>query len=142
MKERKTRYAVYNCNYHLVWIPKYRRKALHGIVKDELLRLFTSIAESQEMEVISAEVMPDHVHLFVSAPPRLSPSDIVNVFKGVTARMLRMKFPELKKIYSKGLWTRSYYVGTAGNMSAETIKAYIANQESHERAKTQTSDEA
>ena len=97
------------------------------MVKDEFLRLFVSIAESQEMIVISAEVMPDHIHLFVSAPPRLSPAEIVNVFKDVTARMLRMKFPELKKVFSEGLWTRSYYVGTAGNISAETIKAYIAN---------------
>lgn len=133
MNERKKRYAVYNCNYHLVWIPKYRRKALRNVVKDELLRLFASIAESQEIQILSTEVMPDHIHLFVSAPPRLSPSDIVNVFKGVTARMLRMKFPELKKVYSEGLWTRSYYVGTAGNISAETIKNYIANQEANEQ---------
>ena len=137
MKERKTRYSVYNCNYHLVWIPKYRRHVLIDDVKEELIDLFTSIAESQDMIVISAEVMPDHVHLFVSAPPRLSPADIANVFKGVTARMLRMKFPELKKIYAAGLWTRSYYVGTAGNISAETIKAYIASQEQHECSKTQ-----
>ena len=132
MYEHKTRYAVYNCNYHIVWIPKYRRRVLVGQVKEIISELFESIAQSQEMEIISFEVMPDHIHLFVSAPPRLSPSEIVNVFKGVTARMLRMKFPQLKKVFAEGLWTRTYYVGTAGSMSAETIQRYIEDQEKRE----------
>jgi putative transposase len=137
MIERATRYAIYNCNYHLVWIPKYRKSFLIGDVKQELLNLFDSIAKSQEMEVLSSEVMPDHIHLFVSAPPRLSPAEIVNVFKGVTARMLRMKFPKLKSLVQDGLWTRTYYIGTAGTVSAETIKRYIEMQEMNEHKKQQ-----
>jgi putative transposase len=73
------------------------------------------------------EVMPDHVHLFVSAPPRMSPADLVNMFKGVSARWLRDRFPSLKKL-GDALWTRTYYVGTAGTVTAETIKKYIANE--------------
>ena len=74
MSERKTRYSIYNCNYHLVWIPKYRRPVLIGEVRDELLSLFPSIAESFGVEVLASEVMDDHVHLFISAPPRISPA--------------------------------------------------------------------
>ncbi len=135
MTDRKTRYAVYNCNYHIIWIPKYRKRVLIGQVKEMLSELFRSIAESQEMNILSFEIMPDHIHLFVSAPPRLSPAEIVNVFKGVTARMLRMKLPHLKKVFSEGLWTRTYYVGTAGNISVETIQRYIADQEKREKAR-------
>lgn len=133
MSERKTRYSIYNCNYHLVWIPKYRRRVLIGDVREALLDLFASIAVSQEVSILAAEVMEDHVHLFVSAPPRLSPADLVNVFKGVTARMLRMRFPQLKKVCPKGLWTRTYYVGTVGAVTEETVRKYVELQKAHEQ---------
>ena len=76
--------------------------------------------------------MPDHLHLFVSAPPFDSPTEIVKVFKGVTALRLFKKFPELRSEYWKGkLWSPSYYVGTAGHVSAETIRKYIEEQAIH-----------
>ena len=129
MKERKTRYATYNINYHIVWIPKYRRAILKGKIKEELLNLFESVAKGNQIQIIQAEIMPDHVHLFVSAPPRLSPAKVVNMFKGVSARWLRERFPELKKLVSKdALWTRTYYIGTAGHVSSETIRKYIEEQ--------------
>jgi len=129
MKERKTRYAIYNINYHIVWIPKYRRAILKGKIKEELLNLFESVAKGNQIQIIQAEIMPDHVHLFVSAPPRLSPAKVVNMFKGVSARWLRERFPELKKLVSKdALWTRTYYIGTAGHVSSETIRKYIEEQ--------------
>jgi len=127
MKERKTRYAVYNINYHIVWIPRYRKKVLTGGVKKEMLKLFDSVARKNEMEVLEVKVMPDHVHLFVSAPPRFAPSTVVNMFKGVSARWLRDRFPELKQL-GDSLWTRTYYIGTAGSVSAETIRKYIQEQ--------------
>jgi len=78
------------------------------------------------------EVMPDHIHVFISAPPFEAPTDIVKVLKGVTARRLFMEFPDLKKKLWKGsVWSPSYYVGTAGHVSAETIKRYIEEQKSN-----------
>ena len=127
MKERKTRYAVYNINYHIVWIPKYRKKVLEGPVKEEMARLLNTVALENGMEILQAEIMPDHVHLFVSAPPRHSPAVVVNMFKGVSARWLRERFAELKKL-GDSLWTRTYYIGTAGSVSAETIRKYIRGQ--------------
>ena len=83
----------------------------------------------REWEVIAQEVMPDHVHLFASTPPTVRPSDLVKVFKGVSARLLLKEFPQLVKRASRGtLWTPSYFVGTAGSVSAETVRRYIEEQ--------------
>lgn len=131
MVDRKTRYCLYNCNYHAVWIPKHNRHILIGKIKNTLEQLLGSIATSMEIKILGMEVMPDHVHLFFSAPPRISPSSAVNAFKGVSARMLRMRYPEIKKTMNKGLWTRTYYIGTAGDVSAKAILRYIEEQETH-----------
>lgn len=127
MHERKTRYSMYNINYHMVWIPKYRKKVLTDTVKAEMQKLFTAVAVRNDIQILASEVMPDHIHLFVSAPPRLSPSDVVNMFKGVSARWLRARFPELKE-FGDALWTRTYYIGTAGAITTETIRRYIKEQ--------------
>lgn len=114
----KTRYAHYNINYHLVWIPKYRKPILVGGVKETLEKTLNEA--SKEIKILSLNIQPDHVHCFVSAPPRMSPSSIVNILKGVSSRRIREKYPHLNF-----KWTRTYYVGTAGRVSAETIKRYI-----------------
>ena len=98
-------------------------------VKEFLEDQIATIAETKGHEVLALEVTPDHVHLFVSASPFDSPTGIVKVFKGVTALRLFKKFPELRDKYWKGkLWSPSYYVGTAGHVSAETIQKYIEEQ--------------
>jgi len=88
-----------------------------------------TIAETKEYEVLALEMMPVHIHLFVSAPPFESPTDIVKVFEGVTALRLFKKFPELRNKCWKGkLWSPGYFVGAAGHVSAETIQRYIEEQ--------------
>jgi putative transposase len=119
----KTRYACYNINYHLVWIPKYRRKVLVGQIKADLETAINEIAEKLGIRIESLEVQPDQIHLFVSAPPRYSPANLINAFKGATSHRLRNKYPYLKSLPS--MWTKTYYVGTAGHVSAEVIKRYI-----------------
>ncbi|MBI2566110.1 MAG: IS200/IS605 family transposase [Candidatus Schekmanbacteria bacterium] len=125
MQVKKTRWAAYNINYHLVWIPKYRKRLLAGSVKQRLEWWIRRMAALNEIEVVALEVQPDHVHLFVSAPPRFSPANLVNLLKGVTAPRLREKFPHLVQAIRGALWTRTYYVGTAGNVSADVIRRYI-----------------
>ena len=122
-KTKKTRWAVYNINYHFVWIPKYRRKVLTGRVAEKCKELIEKVAKKNGIEVISLSIQPDHIHLFVSAPPRFSPSVLVNLFKGYTSRYLLQEFPFLRTPH--GLWTRTYYVGTARTVSEETIRRYI-----------------
>lgn len=121
--------AVYNINYHIVWCPKYRKEVLIGDIKAFLEEQLETIAATKEWGILELQVMPDHIHLFISAPPSDSPTGIVKVLKGVTALRLFKKHPELKKEYWNGhLWSPSYYVGTAGHVSAETIQRYIENQ--------------
>lgn len=128
MQVKKTRYSVYNLNYHLVWIPKYRKKLFKGNVADRLGEVLREACIKHEISVLALEIMPDHIHLFVSAPPRLSPSEIVNIVKGYSSRKMRQEFPELKKIIKDELWTRTYFIGSAGTVSANTIKKYIEGQ--------------
>lgn len=129
----RTSSATYNINYHLIWCPKYRKPILEKPeVKQFLEDQIYTIAAAKSFEVLTLEIMPDHLHLFVSAPPFDSPTEIVKVFKGVTALRLFKKFPELRNEYWKGkLWSPSYYVGTAGHVSAETIRKYIEEQAIH-----------
>jgi len=123
----RTSSAVYNINYHIVWCPKYRKPILKGDVKEFVEEQLKTIAETKGWKIEELEVMPDHIHLFISAPPFESPTAIVKVVKGVTARRIFDKFPHLRKVFRRGsIWSPSYYVGTAGHVSAETIKKYIA----------------
>jgi putative transposase len=122
----KTRWTRYNIAYHLVWIPKYRRKVLTGDVQSETKRLIADCCERNGLTLLAVETDEDHIHVFVSAPPRFSPALIANLLKGYSSKYLREKFPQLKKKCGREhLWTQAYYVGTAGNVSAETIRKYI-----------------
>lgn len=128
---KKTPHAVYVINYHLVWIPRYRKKVLIGRIADRLKELLSEIASQYAFRMVAVEVMPDHVHLFVSAPPKYSPAEIVRLFKGISSRRLMQEFAYLCRQYwgeKATLWAESYYVGTAGHVSAETIQRYIENQ--------------
>ncbi len=119
--------AAYNINYHFVWVPKFRRKILVdrlAVRLEELLRCKTLELDG---EVLNLTIMPDHVHLFCSFPPTIAPYQIMHRLKGYTAHMLRREFPELNSRLPN-LWTRSYYVGTAGSVSAATIRRYIDEQ--------------
>lgn len=121
-----TRHSVYNINYHMVWIPKYRRHILTGSIAERAASLIHEIAQKYHYCVLALEIMPDHVHLFCSTKPNQAPSTIIKIFKGTLARVLFREFPRLKKkLYSGHLWAPSYYVGTAGHVSAQTIKRYI-----------------
>jgi putative transposase len=122
---RSTRHSRYNINYHLVWIPKYRHPVLTGEVAAHLSDIFHTIAEKNGIDILSLEIMPDHIHLFISSPPQNSPSLLVNWFKGISARMYNYWYGE-----SPIKWTNSYYVGTAGTETAETIEKYIEEQKS------------
>ncbi|MCL2712863.1 MAG: IS200/IS605 family transposase [Methanomassiliicoccaceae archaeon] len=129
---RKTGNAVYNLNYHIVFCPKYRRSILVGSVGDDLALILRTICASNNWNLMAMEIMEDHVHLFISAMPITSPATIVKLLKGVSARQLYLKHPELKKQLWKGhIWSSGYYIGTAGTVSARSIREYIQGQERH-----------
>lgn len=119
--------AVYNIGYHLIWCPKYRRKVLVGKVADRLKELLTEKTNQLGLVIDTMEVMPDHVHLFVKAPPTLPPHHIVQQLKGYSSHELRKEFPKLKSRLPT-LWTRSYYCESVGHISQEAIRRYIEEQ--------------
>lgn len=126
---RTTSHATYNINYHLIWIPKYRKPILaHPKVKYVLEEILTGQSQAREWEVLALEIQPDHLHVFISAPPVWSPSEIVNILKGNSSRQLRLVFPYLKQNIRKSLWADGYYCGTAGHVSQEQVKRYIEEQ--------------
>lgn len=120
---KSTRHAKFQIAYHFVWIPKYRNSILNNDIKAELNSIIHGIAKQFNFEILALEIMPDHIHLFLSASPKYSPAEIIKIVKGTTARKLRAKFPTLCN--SKHLWTDSYFIATHGNVSAETIRRYI-----------------
>ena len=114
----------------MVWCPKYRKPILTGQVGESCSRLIDEICDANSWPVITKEIQPDHIHLFVSIPPSISVANAVKILKGSTARKLFTLHPEIKKeLWGGSLWSPSYYVGTAGNVSAETIQRYIERTE-------------
>jgi putative transposase len=129
-------HCKYNINYHLIWVPKYRKIILEGQVKDELKIILTEECKKLELETLALEIMPDHLHLFVGAKPIHVPSVIVKQLKGVSSIQLREQFPELTYLgypkqwkQFKHLWARGYYCGSAGHVSQDAVRRYILEQE-------------
>jgi len=118
--------SVYLINYHFIWIPRRRRPVLKGAIRRRLKELVEEKAKNLELEILALEIQPDHVHLFVNSPPSLAPNQIMFRIKEYTARVLRKEFPRLKRLPS--MWTRSYFVSTASDVSAKTIRKYIESQ--------------
>lgn len=126
---RRNAGSVFSLKYHLVWCPKYRRKVLTGEIAEELRSLLYQKAQELDVTIEALEIMPDHVHLFIESDPTEAPQRLANQFKGYTSRLLRQKFPQLRSRLPS-LWSRSYYIGSIGHVSEETVKQYIEMQKS------------
>ena len=123
---RRGRYAVYSIKYHLIWIPKRRKRVLVGDVAKRLREIFDNVAKDNGWTIIELAVQPDHIHLFVETTVREAPYQIARAFKGRSSRLLRKEFPHLLKLPS--LWTRSYFAASIGHVSQHTIERYIREQ--------------
>ena len=127
---RATRHAVYDIKYHFVWIPKYRKGILKKEVEKRIKELFEEIAQQYEFEIDTMEIMSEHVHVFLSAPPKYSPAQIVNVLKGISSRKIFEEYSWLKKyLWGGELWNDGYFVRTVGDkITTEVIRRYIKYQ--------------
>jgi putative transposase len=119
--------ATFSLKYHIVWCPKYRRPVLVGEVADRLKALLAEKASELGLTIRALEVMPDHVHLFVEGDPTRCVAEIVNRLKGCASHVMRKEFPSLRSRLPT-LWSRSYYAGSVGHVSAATVERYIAEQ--------------
>ena len=126
----RTRHAVYDLKYHLVWVPKYRKLILQGELALRLRELFAEISERYDWELEEAAVVADHVHLFVSAPPRYAPARIVQIYKSISARLIFQEFPVIKRhLWGGELWNDGYFVRSVGDqVTANVIKRYVRAQ--------------
>lgn len=121
-------HCKWECQYHIVFIPKFRRKKMYGAVKDDVREIIKTLCKYKKVEIIAGAVCADHVHLCVSIPPKLSISDFVGYLKGKSALMIFDKHPELGSKWDRSFWARGYYVATVGNVNEETVKEYIRRQ--------------
>ena len=123
-------HTVYQCHYHFVFIPKYRKSILRGEVGTRLRDLVREICKSHDIVILKGHVRPDHVHLLLSVPPTLSPSRVMNAIKGKSSIRLMREFRTLNKTFwGRHLWARGYFVATSGNVTDEVVARYIENQD-------------
>ena len=127
---RKTSHSTYDCKYHIVWITKYRKKVLSGIIGERVRELLRQICKEHEVEILKGHVSEDHIHLFVSVPPQLSISKLVQYLKGKSSYKLMQESKQISKLFwGRHLWARGYFVATSGNITDEVIMEYIKNQD-------------
>ncbi len=124
---RSNHHVTYNCHYHVVWCPKYRRKVLINGVDERLKQIIHEVCQEHDALVEEVEVMPDHVHLLVSVDPQFGIHRLVRLIKGRSSRFLRQEFPRLKSRLPT-LWTNSYFVSTTGGAPLKLVKKYIEGQ--------------
>ena len=130
-KLKHGRTCVFNINYHIVWSTKYRRKVLTPEIEIRLKEILINVGKEKGFDIEEIKVgSQDHVHVFVSAIPKISISYIAKMMKGISGRLLLKEYPGLsEELWNGELWNPSYYVETIGSISEETIRKYIQNQE-------------
>ncbi|MDI6891325.1 MAG: IS200/IS605 family transposase [Thermodesulfovibrionales bacterium] len=127
---RRSKHCVYDLKYHFVWIPKYRKRTFNSKMANRLKEVFQEIAGQYEFEIDTMEVMDDHVHLFLSVPPKYAPAVVVQRIKSISAKIIFQEFPEVKKsLWGGELWNDGYFVRSVGDkVTADVIRRYIQYQ--------------
>jgi len=120
------KHTIYYHRYHIVWITKYRFKVLHGKMRERVREITRQVCGELGVTIISGVLSSDHVHMFVSVPPKVSISNLMRAIKGRTSRKIQQEFPELKERYwGRRFWGRGYFSTTSGKITEETILQYI-----------------
>ena len=133
MDSKSLSHTKWKCQYHIVFIPKYRKKKLYGQVKRDVREILSTLCKWKDVEIIDGAVCVDHVHLSVSIPPKLSISSFMGYLKGKSTLMIYDRHPELQSKWNKAFWARGYYVDTIGNITEDAIKKYIQEQSEESR---------
>ena len=128
MDNKSLAHTTWNCKYHIVFAPKYRRQIIYGQIKADIGRILRQLCERKGVEIIEATACPDHIHMLVSIPPKLSVSSFVGYLKGKSSLMIFDRHANLKYKYgNRKFWCRGYYVDTVGR-NKKVIQEYIKNQ--------------
>lgn len=133
-KSNSLAHTKWMCKYHIVFIPKYRRKAIYGVYKESIRDILKQLCRYKGVEILEGHLMDDHVHMLVSIPPKISVSQFMEYLKGKSALMIFDKHANLKYKYgNRHFWAEGYYVSTVG-LNEATIRKYIQEQEKHDIA--------
>ena len=134
MDNNSLAHTKWDCKYHLVFAPKYRRQVIYKDIKADVGQILGTLCRRKGIEIIEAQCMPDHIHMLVSIPPKYSVSEVVGYLKGKSALMMFDKHANLKyKFGNRHFWSEGYYVSTVG-LNEATIRKYIQEQERHDIA--------
>jgi len=126
---RKSSHTTYDIKFHLVWITKYRKAVLTGEIAKRARELIREICRTWDVEIIRGHVSKDHVHIFVSVPPHISVSKLMQSIKGKSSRKMMSKFRSLsRQFWGRHIWGRGYFVASSGNVTDEVIMQYIELQ--------------
>ena len=132
-EHRSLSHTKWQCKYHVIFIPKYRRRRLFGVIRRELGPVFRRLAEQKESQVEEGHILADHVHMLLSIPPKLAVSSVVGYLKGKSAIHVARHFLKRERNYAgQQLWARGYFVDTVGR-DTETIRRYIQEQEAEDQ---------
>ena len=130
---KRSNHTEWNCKYHIIFIPKYRKKVLYEKLREQLGGVFKQLAHQKECEIEEGHLMPDPVHMMISIPPKYSVASVVGFIKGKSAIWIARNFAEVTRGFvGKHFWARGYFVSTVGR-DEETIRKYIQHQESEDR---------
>jgi putative transposase len=130
MKYRSNAYSTHRLLYHLVWIPKYRKRLLDDAIADRLKQLFAQCADLNDWEVHELNVQIDHVHMLVQIDPNIRLSKAVQYLNGGSSKIIRKEFPELEEfLWGDSFWATGYFAETVGNVNEDIIREYIRNQD-------------
>lgn len=128
--KKSTSNATYDIQYHFVWIPKYRKRVLVGVIKERVKELIEEGAEMNGFEVMEMNIQADHVHLLLSAKPSYSPAEIMRWLKGGSSRKIRQEHPKLEEfLWGDSFWADGYYVSTHSSVTEEVVRKYIQDQD-------------
>ena len=133
MDKKSLSHTTWKCQYHIVFIPKYKKKKLYGQVRADIRDIIKTLCSYKNVEIVEGAVCVDHIHLCVSIPPKLSVSSFMGYLKGRSTLMIYNRHPELQSKWNKAFWARGYYVATIGNLTEEAIKKYIQEQTKESR---------
>ena len=133
MDNKSLSHTKWKCQYHIVFIPKYRKKQLYGQIKQDVREIIGTLCKYKDVEIVSGAVCIDHVHLCVAIPPKISISSFMGYLKGKSTLMIYDRHPELQSKWNKAFWARGYYVETIGNITEAAVKKYIEEQSEESR---------
>ena len=133
MNKYSLSHTKWKCQYHIIFIPKYRRKVIYGKLKADIREIIIKLCQYKKIEIVEGAICANHVHLCANIPPKYSVSEVMGYLKGRSALMIFDRYPEYRNKWDRKFWATGYYVATVGDLSESAVKEYIKEQEEEDK---------